>query len=739
MTALFVALFLVSCGDDAAPPPPSADAGVAPERDADAPDGGAPAPSCLDACLALDDAAGALCGEKKRSLAVELRGSSAAFRAAARDAGVTDVRAIGARVLLREVDLEARRALRAHSDVARELPVDARGRVLTGEVAVALARGADIAEVARAANASVIRALALGPDTWLLRADSTFDLENDPRVRWATPNRLYHVDRRLPVADPEYGEQWHLNGARDAMPGADIAAELAWSITEGDPSAIIAVYDDGVDLRHPDLAPHLVEGIAVPADLDEAIAEGCCWHGTSVAGVAAAAGNAIGGRGVCPGCSLMPGFQDLEGLGEEALDAERLAAICRAGAGVINNSWGPADGSPSIAGDEHPPEPLSPLLDESFSICEREGRGGLGTVIVFAAGNGNEPVSGDPLASHPLVVAVGASTDRGIKAAYSDFGPELDVVAPSDGGGRAIFTTALASEGFPEPGVPDGYTATFGGTSSAAPVVAGVVGLILSANPGLTAAEVRDVLAETAVPIDRVRGRYDETSPYYGHGLVNAYLAVRRAEALAGRCTALPSELCNGVDDTCDAIVDEGCEPREACAPCVLDAECGDGVCALSGGDDHAVCLARCESTCGDGFACSTGLCLPIDGRCDAPSAEICNGVDDDLDGRADGVPICGPDAFCGDDSSCGEGRVCAAGFCASICTDASSCGTGETCEPRATIYGEADGSRVCNLSFEYAFCEEGCSYPDVEASILACHASPPASCDDVELCFFPE
>lgn len=734
-------LLLLACGDDAAPPPMqdggtrAADAG----SDAGAPLDAAPEPECFDACLVLTDVAESLCTESmSRSRAFEVRDVDS-FRAAARALGLGSVRTIGSRAWIDVVPPHAARALRSHPSVVRELELDGRGRILTGEIAVALAGGASLGDVL--SNAAIVRSLALGPNTWLIRGESALveRLRNDARVRWAAPNRLYAIDRRQ--IDPEYGREWHLHG-EGAAPGAGIDADLAWAITQGDPSAIVAIYDDGVDTRHPDLAPNAVPGIAAPGDLGRAIDEGCCWHGTSVAGVAVAAGNDLGGRGVCPGCGLMPAFQSLDGLGEEALDAENLTAICRAGAAVINNSWGPPDGSPAIAGDEHPPEPLSPLFDEAFSICEREGRGGLGTVIVFAAGNGNEPVSGDPLAAHPNVVAVGASTDRGVKAMYSDFGPEIDVVAPSDGGGRAIFTTAIPStpEFPPEPGVPEGYTAMFGGTSSAAPVVAGVVGLILSANPALTAAEVRDVLRETAVPIDRVRGRYaEEVSPYYGHGLVNAYLAVRRAEAMGGRCTALAAELCNGVDDTCDGAIDEGCAPIGSCEACVHDAECGAGRCALTGADDHPVCLSTCTGECASDFVCRSGLCVPADARCAAPGVETCNGVDDDLDGRVDGIAICGADAWCTDDTSCDGGFVCAAGFCTTPCTDDAACGAGGTCEPRANAYGEPDGVDVCNLGFEAAFCEEGCSYPDVETSILACAAAPPSTCEAVDRCFFPE
>src|SRR5207248_9010490 len=112
-------------------------------------------------------------------------------------------------------------------------------------------------------------------------------------------------------------------------------------------------------------------------------------------------------------------------------------------------------------------------------------------------------------AAHSEAVAVGASTDGGERASYSNFGPELDLVAPSSGGALGIFTTDVANPpgrgfnvGLAEHGGEDGlHTNEFGATSSATPLAAGVAALALAVLPTLVREDLRSLLQETAVKI----------------------------------------------------------------------------------------------------------------------------------------------------------------------------------------------------------------------------------------------
>ncbi len=136
-------------------------------------------------------------------------------------------------------------------------------------------------------------------------------------------------------------------------------------------------------------------------------------------------------------------------------------------------------------------------------------------------------------AAHSRVIAVGAITDQNRRAAYSHFGEKLDVVAPSGGGVGVLWTTDRTGTD----GVNANTTvnannhpdyAVFSGTSGSSPIVAGVAALVLSANPNLSAEDVRLILRETAVetgPVAYTNGR----NPYFGSGLVNAAAAVRMA------------------------------------------------------------------------------------------------------------------------------------------------------------------------------------------------------------------
>ena len=98
--------------------------------------------------------------------------------------------------------------------------------------------------------------------------------------------------------------------------------------------------------------------------------------------------------------------------------------------------------------------------------------------VVFAAGNGNEAIAGDGYASHPCVVTVAASTDCNTRAYYSDYGDTVWVCAPSSGGRCGVVTTDMQEGGENPFG---SYSSGFGGTSSAAPLVSGVIALMQSA------------------------------------------------------------------------------------------------------------------------------------------------------------------------------------------------------------------------------------------------------------------
>jgi Subtilisin-like serine proteases len=398
-------------------------------------------------------------------------------------------------------------------------------------------------------------------------------LTRNPQVLLAEPNiiirsRPYYVPR-----DSLYSKQWYLNnnGGNQLASGSHISSEKAWDITRGIRSVVVAISDDSVDINHPDFQG--VGKIVAPLDLKgrdniplpEAPTDN---HGTACAGVAVAEETGTGIVGVAPGCALMPirttGFLD-----DESVEQIFNWAIDK-GAAVISCSWGAS----AIY------FPLSARQKAVINKAVTQGRKGKGCVVVFAAGNANRPVNGildesgwpndiisgrvkwlAGFAVHPDIIAVSASNSLGKKSAYSNWGVGVSVCAPSNDAppgmwlqetgyigtppvlkgtlpGLGIFTTDRTGvAGYDQ----SDFTPYFGGTSSATPVVAGVAALILSANPTLTAQEVRRILEQSADKIVDAdpdpqlgirMGNYDKNgySQWFGYGKVNAFKAVQMAQ-----------------------------------------------------------------------------------------------------------------------------------------------------------------------------------------------------------------
>ena len=274
-----------------------------------------------------------------------------------------------------------------HVFYRNELPV-----VVTDEFVAAflpqVAPG-EIDALNRAHGVLIVERLDFTPNTFLLRVESpglrgALDTANayveTGRLRYAQPNFWKVLEKKAPFTpnDPLFARQWHL---------PRIQAEQAWEITRGDPGVIVAVIDDGVDIDHEDIASpgKVVAPIDVQAgDADPRPGPGD-FHGTCCAGVAMANGNnAIGVTGIAPGCSLMP-IRLLGPAQTDVMEAQAFRHAVDNGAAVISNSWGPTDGGGAA--------PLPAIVGAAFDQARLNGRGGLGTVILFAAGNGNESIS----------------------------------------------------------------------------------------------------------------------------------------------------------------------------------------------------------------------------------------------------------------------------------------------------------------------------------------------------------
>jgi subtilisin family serine protease len=445
--------------------------------------------------------------------------------------------------------------------------------VVTDEFIVRFAEGLnldEIDEINRRYGAEIVRKVKYSPRTFVLRAKDSSELEvlrlanayyENEDVVFAQPNFVADKGKRFTPNDPYYNRQWHLRnvGQEGAIPGIDVDASRAWDLTRGSPDVIIAVIDNGIDFTHEDFqGDTFVPGYDFYDDDDDPSAdvESFDYHGTSVAGVIAANGdNSVGLTGISPNCRLMP-IRLVAGETSDEQDAEAIRWAAEHGAWIINNSWGPPDGNPFIRGDEVV-YPLPDVVRSAIDYAADHGRGGKGCVIFWAAGNGNEPIGYDGYASYEKVIAVGACTDQGVRAYYSDYGPELDICTPSQGEKTTgIWTTdIMGEEGYNPGGIfnwgdeTGNYVNDFGGTSSSAPLAAGIAALLLSREPDLTREEVMDRLRRTAdrVGLENAGYNLDGHSILYGYGMANAYsVLTKRTRHPQLTISAEPSSLRDG-------------------------------------------------------------------------------------------------------------------------------------------------------------------------------------------------
>jgi len=397
--------------------------------------------------------------------------------------------------------------------------------LLTNDILIRFSEGTSDADRERLLGRYNGRVVERRPAYWKFRVAESADdaplllaneLAASDLVRYAEPNALQAATfHQLPQNEPRFANQWHLRntGQSNGTPGADVDAFGAWAITTGAANVAIVVHDTGVDINHPDLSSNIRGGWDYDNNDNDA-SNNADAHGTACAGVIAAAVNGQGVTGIAPNCRIVP----LRAAGSHTWQtwADTFTWASQQGR-IISCSW-------SIS------------VNNTLSNAIRDAVN-RGVTIFCATGNGGTSAIEYP-ASMAETIAVGASTNRDVRAGYSQFGAGLDVVAPSSGGTLRIETTDIrAADGYNRNNSPAGDYCNagdatgFGGTSSATPLTAGVAGLMLSVNPLLTPAEIRTILRDTADKIDQANASYDTTgfSTQYGYGRVNAAAAVGRS------------------------------------------------------------------------------------------------------------------------------------------------------------------------------------------------------------------
>lgn len=357
-----------------------------------------------------------------------------------------------------------------------------------------------------------------------------------------------------PVKGPNLADrEWHLRNPDAGQGGRDLnLVPLRGEYTGA--GVRIGIWDDGIQYDHPDLqrAYDPTLHIRIGSGLHDPYASGeLAIHGTAVAGIIAAADDGAGVVGVAPDARIA-GVDILSPDGTTANTFRALKDF-----DITNHSWGPDyPYQVEILGRRWVDSYYDGLYESAVL-----GRGGLGTINVFSAGNdrteGRQTID-SLLTGKAHGIAVGAVTQTGDVSWYSTPGATLLVSAPSNGGGAGIWTTdRTGAAGYSDSrnevaNRTADYTSEFGGTSAAAPMVSGIVALMLEANPRLGWRDVQEILAHTARHVGSAVGdgpRGDELHVWsfnaaatwnggglhhsndYGFGLVDAHAAVRLAES----------------------------------------------------------------------------------------------------------------------------------------------------------------------------------------------------------------
>ena len=417
-------------------------------------------------------------------------------------------------------------------------------RVLVSGAIDALAQSDVLVDEVLSARAAIfaVRSTRSGEDVYAL-AERLSLLAETGVIRSAMPDLAFGHRRAnisIPPNDTRYGGQWFYQ---------TIHMETAWRHEDGDPSITVAVVDDGCDGTHPDLMPQMLQGYdALDDDMDPSPLPMTSGnnHGTSCAGlVAAATDNALDTAGTCPECSLRC-VRLLGADGTEIPTSTDVRAydfvLMHDDVAVVSNSWGFTTSVPA-------PGPLVDVLN----MVQTQGHGGVGALIVFAAGNDARTLQSYELEATPGLVTVGATNEFDEAASFSNMGDCLALVAPT-----GTLTLDIAGADGEDPG---DTTARFGGTSSACPIVAGVAGLMASRRPTMSAADLRAALIATVRPAPFATPDAMGHDPTYGFGIVDPAAALAHIDP-AGVPDAGPSDA--GARPDAAAPTDAGTSPPPA-------------------------------------------------------------------------------------------------------------------------------------------------------------------------------
>ncbi|GAA5868247.1 hypothetical protein JCM1840_005610 [Sporobolomyces johnsonii] len=325
------------------------------------------------------------------------------------------------------------------------------------------------------------------------------------------------------ILDPLWPKQWHLvNGV---MPENSINVTGVWDDGIVGKGVNVAIVDDGLDMHSDDLAANFhADGswdyndntpLPEPRLSDD-------QHGTRCAGEIAAVKNDVCGLGVAHGAGIA-GIRILSASISDADEASSLNYGYQTN-DIYSCSWGPPDDGRSM-------EAPGRLIVKAMLNGVQKGRGGKGSVFVFASGNGgavDDQCNFDGYTNSLMSITVGAIDRKGLHPFYSEACSANMVVTYSSGSGDNIHTTDVGK---------NVCTDRHGGTSAAAPIAAGIFALVLEVRPDLTWRDMQHLCVRTAVQINPADPDWQMTASgrwynhKYGFGKLDAWAIVNAAKS----------------------------------------------------------------------------------------------------------------------------------------------------------------------------------------------------------------
>ncbi|KAF4614570.1 hypothetical protein D9613_003149 [Agrocybe pediades] len=343
-----------------------------------------------------------------------------------------------------------------------------------------------------------------------------------PPVKPPTTGSSLGVAARFGIEDPMFPQQWHL--VNDEYPAHMMNVTGIWDMGITGKGIISSLVDDGLDYTSEDLKANFDEDdsydfndhqkLPTPKNFDD-------HHGTRCAGQIAAEKNGVCGIGIAHD-SKVAGVRILSGPITDVDEASALNYGFQ-NVSIYSCSWGPPDNGQSMEGPNY-------LIQKAVVNGINNGRGGKGSIFVFASGNGaahGDQCNFDGYTNSIYSVTVSAVDYQGLHPYYSEPCAANMIVAYSSGSGRHIVTTDKGQ---------NSCATTHGGTSAAAPNAVGVFALALQVRPDLTWRDIQYLCVETARQINGEDPDWEATatgrkySYKYGYGVLDGYAFVKAAE-----------------------------------------------------------------------------------------------------------------------------------------------------------------------------------------------------------------